>query len=427
MSLRRISLFQYALLAMPLAFAGLPIYLHAPDFYAVNFGLSLGLMGLVLLSLRFIDAVQDPLIGMLSDKYNHHRPKIILGGMLLLTLGFVALFNPLESLKTPVPTLFWMALSVFICTTGFSIVIINMQALGGLWQSEAKQMPRIMSWREGFGLIGLLIGSILPTILLMSFAAKEAYSLLSLLFIPLIFVAGFVFLRWVKKTEYDRPPKQQTLSFKNIFKLRDVRQIYLIFLISGIASAIPATLVIFFIRDYLQAENFTGLFLLLYFLSGVMAMPLWQYIAKKKSSAFGWLVSMILACVVFVTAFFLSAGDILPFALICILSGIAIGGDLALPPTIIAEFIKKNSHQQAASQYYALSAFISKAALAIATGVALPLLAFYGYQPGTMSEDRSLPLAYALIPCIIKLLSAALLWQFIRNHNPQKKEEKIKK
>ncbi len=416
MSLSRVHLFQYALLAMPLAFAGLPIYLHAPDFYAVNFNLSLALMGAVLLGLRFIDAVQDPLIGMLSDKYNYHRPKIIILGLVLLTVGFIGLFNPLETLNTPLLMMFWMAFSVFICTTGFSVVTINMQALGGLWQSDEKQMPRIMSWREAFGLIGLLVGSILPTILLMFFEAKQAYSLLSFIFIPIIFVAGIVFIRWERVTKFSQPEKKKSLSIKSILQLKNVQTIYIIFLISAIASSIPATLVLFFIRDYLQAENYTGLFLLLYFLSGVLAMPLWQYISKKKSSAFGWLISMIVACMVFIGAFFLSAGDIVPFAVICILSGVAIGGDLALPPTIIAEFIKKNSHQQAASQYYAVSAFLSKAALAIATGVALPLLAFYGYQPGTISEDISLPLAYALIPCIIKSISAVMLWQFIRKN-----------
>lgn len=419
--LKRTSLLQYALLAMPLAFAGLPIYLHAPDFYAVNFSLSLAVIGFVLLGLRFIDAVQDPLIGVFSDKYNQHRVLIIVLGLALLTIGFIALFNPPISLSEPNYTLAWMAASVFICTTGFSIVTINMQALGGLWQVDTKQMPRIMSWREAFGLIGLLVGSILPTILLMSFGAREAYSLLSFIFIPIILVSGFIFIKWCQKTVFDKTEEQHALSFTSILKLNDVRKIYIIFLMSGVASAIPATLVLFFIRDYLQAENYTGLFLLLYFLSGVLAMPLWQYIAKKRSPAVGWFVSMILACVVFVSAFFLSAGDVIPYAIICILSGMAIGGDLALPPTIIAEFIKKNRHQQAAGQYYAVSTFISKAALAIATGVALPLLAFYGYKPGTISEDLSLPLDYALVPCAIKLFAAALLWQFILNNKQQER------
>nr|MCH9704551.1 MFS transporter [Pseudomonadota bacterium] len=49
----------YGMLAMPLAFAGIPLYLHAPDFYATEFGISLASLGFVLLALRCIDAIQD--------------------------------------------------------------------------------------------------------------------------------------------------------------------------------------------------------------------------------------------------------------------------------------------------------------------------------------------------------------------------------
>ena len=55
----------HGLLALPLTFAGLPIYLHAPDFYAADLGIPLSTIGLVLLALRMVDAVQDPLIGAL--------------------------------------------------------------------------------------------------------------------------------------------------------------------------------------------------------------------------------------------------------------------------------------------------------------------------------------------------------------------------
>ena len=63
----------YGILALPLAFAGLPVYLHAPDFYATSYGLSLAALGSVLLGLRVVDAVQDPLIGTFSDAFAHRR------------------------------------------------------------------------------------------------------------------------------------------------------------------------------------------------------------------------------------------------------------------------------------------------------------------------------------------------------------------
>ena len=62
-------LFCYAIIALPLAFAGLPLYIHIPDFYIRQFGLNIGILGVVLLFVRLFDAIQDPFIGYICDKY----------------------------------------------------------------------------------------------------------------------------------------------------------------------------------------------------------------------------------------------------------------------------------------------------------------------------------------------------------------------
>ena len=49
--------------------------------------------------------------------------------------------------------------------------------------------------------------------------------------------------------------------------------------------------------------------------------------------------------------------------------------------------------------------------LALAAGIALPLLAWFGYMPGRDGGGAALAGAYALLPCGLKLLAAALLWR----------------
>jgi GPH family glycoside/pentoside/hexuronide:cation symporter len=49
--------------------------------------------------------------------------------------------------------------------------------------------------------------------------------------------------------------------------------------------------------------------------------------------------------------------------------------------------------------------------LALAAGVALPVLEWLGYVPGTGQGLGALSFAYALLPCCLKLLAAALLWR----------------
>jgi Na+/melibiose symporter-like transporter len=60
--------------------------------------------------------------------------------------------------------------------------------------------------------------------------------------------------------------------------------------------------------------------------------------------------------------------------------------------------------------------------LALAAGLALPLLQWWGYTPGNQSEQAlaALTWAYCLLPCALKLLAASLLWRYwIKPRTPE--------
>ena len=87
-------------------------------------------------------------------------------------------------------------------------------------------------------------------------------------------------------------------------------------------------------------------------------------------------------------------------------AGLALGADLALPPALLADVIPA-AERDATAGYFGLWSLLAKLALAIA-GLALPLLALTGYQPGTPA-GWNLALIYAGLPCLLKLLAARLL------------------
>ena len=102
------------------------------------------------------------------------------------------------------------------------------------------------------------------------------------------------------------------------------------------------------------------------------------------------------------------------FFIICALSGLALGADLALPPALLADAIdedEKAGLARAEGAYFGLWHLLSKANLALAAGLGLPLLAVLGYTPGSDSPQGLLALSavYALVPCALKLLSALAL------------------
>jgi Na+/melibiose symporter-like transporter len=102
------------------------------------------------------------------------------------------------------------------------------------------------------------------------------------------------------------------------------------------------------------------------------------------------------------------------YGLVCLMSGIAVGANLTLPAAIAANILSEKNHHRAASRYYAFMALLAKLSLAMATGIALPLLGLLGYQPGTITSGALMPTAYALIPCAIQLVAIAVLWRLIQ-------------
>ncbi len=96
----------------------------------------------------------------------------------------------------------------------------------------------------------------------------------------------------------------------------------------------------------------------------------------------------------------------------CALSGVALGADLTLPSAILAGVIQRAGHgEQAEGAYFGWWNFATKLNLALAAGVALPALAWFGYEPGSRSPQAlaALTTAYCMLPCLLKLGAAALL------------------
>jgi Na+/melibiose symporter-like transporter len=197
----------------------------------------------------------------------------------------------------------------------------------------------------------------------------------------------------------------------------DFRRLMAVFMLNGIASAIPATLMLFFVQDRLRAPASTEpLFLGSYFICAALSMPLWLKLVGRIGLASTWLAGMLLSVTVFVFAASLGAGEVWDFVAVCALSGVALGADLALPAALLAGVIQTRGDQQhAEGAYFGWWAFAGKLNLALAAGLALPALGWLGYSPGSTDLDalNTLTLAYCVLPCLLKTGAALLLYFLI--------------
>ena len=389
----------YGALGFPLAFAALPLYVHVPRLYAENAGLPLALVGLLLLAARFADALADPLLGLWSDRVGNRR-RLILLALPPLGLGLAALLATLA-----------------LTFLGFSLATINYHAWGAELGDTPQRSLRVTASREGFALAGVVVAAALPALLAAD--TGTAMARLGWIFLPLLALAALATLIGTPAAA-PGPTAGGRAALVAVLADRGFRRLLAVLAVGGIAAAIPATLVLFFIADVLRLEHQQGLFLAVYFVCGGLALPAWMALARRIGKLRAWALSMLLAIASFVWAFALAPGDAFAFGLICAASGAALGAELALPPALLADRLAARRAQGedtgGTGAYFGVWNFVTKFNLALAAGIALPLVSLAGYRVGAgdTAAQGLLELAavYALLPAALKLAALALLWRW---------------
>jgi len=399
---------RYGPLGLPLAFLALPLYVLLPSYYADTFGLSLATLGIVLLVARAFDAALDPFIGAAVDRAfaRSTRTAWALAAIAAVVVGagFVGLFFP------PVASnllLVWLALGLVVTYVAFSVLTVIHQAWGARLGGDAVQRSRVVAWREGFGLVGVLTASVVPLLFGMGVASTVLCAAL---------VVGVAQLARAPRGPADRRPAgASTSDWLLPWRQFRVRCLLAVFMLNGIATAVPATLVLFFVRDRIEAPTWEPFFLVAYFAAAVLSVPAWVRAVRGVGLARAWCAGIVLAIAAFAWAYTLGPGDHVGFLAVCIGSGVALGADLTVPGALLTGAIQRAGHRaRAEGIYLGWWNAATKLNLGLAAGAALPLLGMAGYAPGRHDAQalQALSMAYVVVPCALKAMAGALLWRW---------------
>ena len=392
----------FALFAAALASAGLPIYIHAPKFFADNYGVELSAIGAALFGLRLLDVVQDPVLGWLSRVAQRWRSASVTIAAAIMALSMFALF----AVAPPVAPLLWFAVTLALLFSSFSFLTITFYSTGVRKAQELGEggHVRLAAWRETGALIGVCAASVLPT--LFALTSEAPFTLFAIAFVVL--TCGSV---WAMRGMWASAPVTGSASFGVVLRDPLARRLLLIAVLNSAPVAVTSTLFLFFVEARIGAEGWEGPLLLLFFLSAAIAAPAWGRAASRFGSKKVLQSGMVLAIATFSIAIFLQDGDLWIFALVCILSGAALGADMTLLPALFAARMEVIVPD--AAEGFGLWSFASKMTLALAAAVLLPLLDASGYsttldqQPDTALW--TLTLLYAAVPLVMKALALALL------------------
>lgn len=419
-------LLAYALPAIPLAALTLPLYVLVPTYYTEALGLPLAGVGVALLVVRLFDAVTDPVVGWAGDRLSSpfgRRRTLFALAVPLLALSAFMLFAPPVSAGLGWLTGWGLALSL-----GYTMMLVPYSAWGAELAGDYHGRSRIAGWREGFTLIGTLGAIALPYAI--GFDDPAIWNGLALLgvAIALLLPLFAVVAVWRVPEPDNFTRRRLTLrqGFSAIAGNRPFLRLLAAFFLNGLANGIPATLFLYFVSERLAMPEARGLFLFIYFLCGIGGTALALLAAKRTSKHRAWSVAMIIACLAFAPAPLLPEGAWYGFLAICVTTGLLLGFDLALPPAIQADVIDVDtaeSGEQRSGVYFALWSLTTKLALALAVGLAFPLLALAGFDPqnGASTDGLlALAIAYGWLPILAKLAAIALMWNFPLDEDRQR-------
>ena len=413
----------YALPAFPLAALTLPAFVHLPAHYGDQMGLGLATVGTILLAARLTDVASDPLIGWLSDRTPARlgRRRIwMAAGTPLVVLAAWQLFQP----PAGAGPLFLLAWSVLLYL-GWTMVSLPYQAWGAELSGDYHERTRIAGWREAATVAGTLAAAGLPAAALPLVLDRpvepadilQAVAIGVAILLPLAVAAAIALVR------EPHPVAARAAGPRMAARLlagnRPFRRLLAAYLLNGLANGLPATLFVLYVTHRLAAPQAAGALLLAYFLAGIAGVPFWLWASRRLGKHRAWCIAMLCACAVFAAAPWLGPGDAGLFALVCVATGLTLGADLALPGAIQADVVDLDTARgggQRTGLYFALWGMATKLALAVAVGIAFPLLALAGFAAAAPQQPAAalsaLALLYGLAPIPFKLAAIGLMWRF---------------
>lgn len=427
-SARPLSLFQYGLLGWAIGAVAVPIYIQVPFLYSRVYEVPAAWVGFILLGSRLFDAITDPIIGLWVDRragnpYRYSLPLLL--SIPFLLVGMYGVFFPLGS--TPVEYAVSLAISLNVVHIGYSFASIAYQAWGSELGHSDRAKSQFVAVREGIGILGVIFA--------VSLALESHAPLIFSIFAGTLIAGMFLLLKFAPKPQADTKTQAVSMpsptlagSLKQIaapLQFQNFRRLMGVFLCNGLAAALPATLVPFYIRDRLGLGESDQWVLAVYFLVGALSTVFWVNLAGKIGLAKAWLISMAITIPAFVLVVLLHRGDLYGYLVVCVLTGFALGADLSLPAALVARLIDDNNQRgQNEGGYFGLWNWVNKLNLAMAPSVALGMLQWFNYNPDLAGTDafRELPLStqlaqdpliwmYALAPCFLKCIAIIALYR----------------
>lgn len=394
-SLSQGKIIAYSLPSIPMAAVGLPLLVHIPPFYVSQMGLSLELVGFLFMIARFWDVFTDPVLGILSDRFETRwgrRRHWMVASVPVLMISVYMLFWPPQGVSG-----LYMAFWLFALYAGWTLLTISHSSWGAELTSDYHERNKVQGIREIAGVTGVIIVLVLP--IFIDFFVEEDIEAKRIQIMGMFMMVLLPIAIWIAVTRVgERPtPRPSHITFRTameaLVKNKSLRIILAADILLGISFGMHSGTFLFLCVHVLHLGNMSGIFLLCYVGSGIAFIPIVLKISLRWDKHKTASNLMLFGAASVVPILLLPPGNV-PLAMICfIIFGITSSSSSFIFRSMVADVADQDAvetGQQRTGLFYSVVSMTSKVGGAIAIWISYTLLAIIGFDPTGANTPEAL-------------------------------------
>ena len=386
-------------------------------FYTNICGLSPAACATLFLIARFLDAINDPLVGFMIDhlptrKMGHFRPTLILG-TILCSVNFLLLwFGPMLSTsgKLAIAYVSYILLGVL-----FPVMDISLNSLLPVMTEDMKERNSLSTIKGLAYVIGALVIGVAAPLILGDTSNKQGYINLVLIMTAVIFFFSIIGTMGVK--ERVKPQMENSYSVKELLKILSQKPVYITFLAvllysigSNIVNAANTYFYTYIFEDLTLASIITLITCVAVFPATMVIGNLIGRFGKKKMYAIGLALAGLAPIIRLLDV------RSIPLLIVSVLiAGIGAGFAAPLNYGIQADntdYIEVSMGIRAEGAVASLSSFVSKCAMGIGGAIPGYLLQLAGFdsKAAVQNDDviNVIVLCVLILPAIVNVVAIVI-------------------
>lgn len=386
-------------------------------FYTNICGLSPAACATLFLIARFLDAINDPLVGFMIDhlptrKMGHFRPTLILGTILCSANFLLLWFGPMLSTsgKLAIAYVSYILLGVL-----FPVMDISLNSLLPVMTEDMKERNSLSSIKGLAYVIGALVIGVAAPLILGDTSNKQGYINLVLIMTAVIFFFSIIGTMGVK--ERVKPQMENSYSVKELFKILSQKPVYITFLAvllysigSNIVNAANTYFYTYIFEDLTLASIITLITCVTVFPATMVIGNLIGRFGKKKMYAVGLALAGLTPIIRLLDV------RSIPLLIVSVLiAGIGAGFAAPLNYGIQADntdYIEVSMGIRAEGAVASLSSFVSKCAMGIGGAIPGYLLQLAGFdsKAAVQNDDviNVIVLCVLILPAIVNVVAIVI-------------------